>query len=695
METEVSLSFTGVLPFDHFKRNGRLPEPAVYERQLSAKAATEWRETLISALGVLLGKYTGSKEVRIGLLPATTLSIGIGNSSETRFGDTFREVRRLLSGDMIGAPDPPEGDPRLPDLILHCARERDSILIRAEYDCLSYTEDTVGRFLTHLDTLLCSATEDPDRLLAAISIVSEEEGRLIKEVFNATAVQYENAAASIKKLLSEKAGRHPQAIAVLAPEGTLTYAAFDERAAKLASVLHTKGVTARDIVAVMAERSINTLVGIYAVVKCGAAYLPIDAGYPPSRKEYMLKDSKARFLLHEGRSGVSSDSDHLITISLDQGEESKDRYDGGPDIGGHSLAYVIYTSGSTGEPKGVMIEQQSLVNRLNWMQRKYPIGEGDVILHKTSFSFDVSVWELFWWALTGASVCLLEPQAERFCDSIIDYIHNYKVTIIHFVPSMLAVFLDFTEAMDEASRLIGLRRVFSSGEALPGAVVEKFYRLLPWCRLINLYGPTEATIDVTYYDCPPIGATENIPIGRPIDNMQLYIVDSDMCQLPVGVNGELCIGGVGLARGYLNKDELTRRQFVRPAWFEGILYKTGDIARWLPDGNIVFLGRRDAQVKVRGYRIETGEIEYQLRNHPQVKHAIVIARPEAGSGEKVLIAYILSDARIASQELVAFLSRNLPDFMIPAYFVPIDNIPLTANHKLDKQALPDPHMMAL
>lgn len=688
---KISLSLAGVVPYDRCKKAGRLPLPAVYERRLSMPAVTQWRETLIAGVAILVYKYTGAREVRLGWLPETRLIIRLGQPGQTRFDDTVGDVCSLLDRDRIKSSEPLPPAHQMPDLILHCTRTEEDVLVSAEYDTLIYAEDTVRRLLSHLDTLLCSAAEDGSRCLAAMNMLPEEEARLIEEVFNGTTMSYENAACSLKKLFADSVRRHPQAVAVVAEEEVLTYSEFDERAAKLAAVLRKNGVGAGDIVAVMAGRSVNTLLGIYAIIKCGAAYLPIDDNYPETRKLYMLKDSGAEFLLCEGATGPQPDGGRPVMISLNAWRGMHERYDGGPETGGHSLAYLIYTSGSTGQPKGVMIEQGSLINRLNWMQRRYPIGEGDVILHKTSFSFDVSVWELFWWALTGASVCLMAPQTERFCDSIASYIQRQKITIIHFVPSMLAIFLDYIEEMEAVSSLLSLRQVFASGEALSGTIVEKFHRLLPWSRLTNLYGPTEATIDVTYYDCPRTGPSENIPIGKPIDNMQLYIVDDNMVRLPVGVPGELCIGGVGLARGYMNKDELTRQQFVRPAWFRGVLYRTGDIARWQPDGNIIFLGRRDAQVKVRGYRIEPGEIEYQLQKHPFIRHAIVITRPVTDGEEKELIAYIIADAKVAARELAEFLSRSLPDFMIPVYFVQIDSIPLTSNHKLDKKALPDPH----
>ena len=282
----------------------------------------------------------------------------------------------------------------------------------------------------------------------------------------------------------------------------------------------------------------------------------------------------------------------------------------------NDLAYIIYTSGSTGKPKGTMIEHYSVINRLNWMQKMYPLGEHDVILQKTPFTFDVSVWELFWWSFVGAKVCFLIPGGEKDPEEIVRAAQRNKITTMHFVPSMLNVFLDHLEGSSNVDKLSSLSQVFASGEALNVQQAERFNRILNRqfkTKLHNLYGPTEATVDVSYFDCSTGETLEIIPIGKPIDNISLYVVDKNYGLQPVGVAGELCIAGDGLARGYLNKPELTMEKFVQNPFVPGTrMYRTGDLARWLPDGNIEFLGRIDHQVKIRGFRIELGEIEVQL-----------------------------------------------------------------------------------
>ncbi|HEX3030485.1 MAG TPA: amino acid adenylation domain-containing protein, partial [Clostridia bacterium] len=343
-----------------------------------------------------------------------------------------------------------------------------------------------------------------------------------------------------------------------------------------------------------------------------------------------------------------------------------------------------------GNPKGVMIEHYSVINRLNWMQKKYPIGTEDVILQKTPFTFDVSVWELFWWAFRGARVCFLKPGGEKDPEAIAEAIENNKVTTMHFVPSMLNAFMEYMEEHGGIDRLSSLKKVFASGEALSAQQVKRFNRLFyksNGTELYNLYGPTEATVDVSYFDCSTGDEPEVIPIGKPIDNINLYILDKNNRLQPIGVAGELHIAGDGLARGYLGRPELTEEKFVPNHFVPGTrMYKTGDLARWLPDGNIEYLGRIDQQVKIRGFRIELGEIESKLTEYPAVKEAVVIDRDNA-AGDRYLSAYYVSDEVISAQSIRTHLLKVLPDYMLPSFIVRIDEIPLTANGKIDKKKL--------
>jgi len=365
-----------------------------------------------------------------------------------------------------------------------------------------------------------------------------------------------------------------------------------------------------------------------------------------------------------------------------------------------SLAYIIYTSGTTGRPKGTAIEHHSLINRLCWMQKKYPIDEKDTILHKTPFTFDVSVWEIFWWSMVGARVCLLVPGGEKDPGTIADTVAGNHVTVMHFVPSMLNAFLDYLQENGNTGRPACLKQVICSGEALTVTQVKRFDELLPGnsTRLANLYGPTEATIDVSYYDCFTQDDLNLIPIGKPIDNIQLHILDKSLHIQPVGIAGELYIAGPGLARGYINRPELTNQKLLRGVQGGGFLersppgrrrqkiYQTGDLTKRLPDGNIVFLGRIDHQVKIRGFRIELEEIETRLLNHRHIKEAVVLAQ-EHEADNKFLCAYIAADGPVNVSELREYLSHRLPDYMVPSFFKQLDRIPLTANGKVDRKAL--------
>jgi amino acid adenylation domain-containing protein len=361
-------------------------------------------------------------------------------------------------------------------------------------------------------------------------------------------------------------------------------------------------------------------------------------------------------------------------------------------VNGENLAYVIYTSGSTGQPKGAMNTHKGICNRLLWMQEEYHLSKADRVLQKTPFTFDVSVWELFWPLLTGARLVVARPGGHRDSSYLVEVINQQKITTLHFVPSMLQLFLDDRDVESCSS----LKRVICSGEALTGALQDRFFAKLG-AELHNLYGPTEAAVDVTYWSCQRDSTRPTVPIGRPIANTQIYILDVHLQPVPVGVAGELHIGGTGLARGYLNRPDLTNEKFIADPFRKepnARLYKTGDLARYLPDGTIDYLGRIDHQVKIRGFRIELGEIESILSLHPQVRETAVVVREEM-PGEKLLVAYVVSSEKPTPKEseLRAFLRQKLPEYMVPSAFVELKSLPVTANGKLDRSALPrhDPH----
>ena len=505
---------------------------------------------------------------------------------------------------------------------------------------------------------------------------------------------------TLQALIQAQVANHPDDTAVICDHDqvfgvpSLTYAQLNDRVNQLAHLLRAEGVRPGSIVALVVERSFAMIIGILGIIKAGGAYLPISPDNPPDRTAYILKDGRVKILLlHQKAAGrVTFEG---LTINL----ADPDAYRGStanPAIlnTAQDLAYVIYTSGSTGKPKGVMIEHRSLVNRLHWMQHACPIGARDIILQKTPYTFDVSVWELFWWALQGAKLCFLMPGGERNPMAIIETVRKHRVTVMHFVPSMLSVFLEYLDGKPAAvqTSLASVRQVFASGEALTPSHVKKFNDI--WgrrtgVRLTNLYGPTEATVDVTYFDCPAHNDFDTIPIGRPIHNTKLYVI-KDGQQVATGETGELCIAGIGLARGYLNNAALTDEKFTdNPANPGERIYRTGDIARRLPDGNIEYLGREDHQVKIRGLRIELGEIENTIREYPGITDCVAQVR-KLSESVMLIVAYVVCPSDLDLDGLKHHLKKHLPDYMIPNRFEKLAEMPLTPSGKADRKALREP-----
>ena len=505
---------------------------------------------------------------------------------------------------------------------------------------------------------------------------------------------------TLQELIESQADTHASDTAVICDHDkvlgvpSLTYAQLNDKVNQLAHLLRAEGVRPGQIVALMVERSFAMIIGIIGIVKSGGAYLPVSPENPPDRIDYMLKvagvkillvqNNTARRIVFGGRIINLDDPDVYRGVTANPAIVNKPQ----------DLAYVIYTSGSTGKPKGVMIEHRSLINRLHWMQHAYPIDESDVILQKTPYCFDVSVWELFWWAMQGAKLCFLMPGGERNPLPIVETIKKHHVSIMHFVPSMLNVFLEYLDGKDPSvlRHLASVRQVFASGEALTPSHVRKFNDI--WgsntgARLTNLYGPTEATVDVSYFDCPTHNDFENIPIGRPIYNIRLYVIRDDR-QVAIGEAGELCIAGIGLARGYLNNAALTDEQFVNNPTNPGErIYRTGDIARWLPDGNLEYLGREDHQVKIRGLRIELGEIENTIREYPDITDCVALVK-KYSENIILIIAYVICKSDLELEDLKHYLKRRLPDYMVPNRFERIHEMPLTPSGKVDRNALPEP-----
>lgn len=563
------------------------------------------------------------------------------------------------------------------------------LLLKIMYNPQVYAKRDIEEVLNRLETVLNIFAIHPELRISEIEILSSDEKKLILHAFNNTDTEYKKDK-TIHQLFEEQAEKFSERPAILYGKQVLTYRELNEKANSLARVLRQKGVKKDTIVAIMAERSLEMMIGIYAILKAGGAYLPISPDYPEERKDYLIKDSGANLLLFQGQLNLEL-KEGIEAVSLEEKALYENDISNLDNYDPNGVAYIIYTSGSTGQPKGVMVEHHSVVNRISWMQKKYPIGENDVILQKTTYTFDVSVWELFWWSWYGAKVALLSPGGEKDPSMITDAIEKYSVTTIHFVPSMFTAFLTALEDKQEQRKTKTLKQVFTSGEALGIEQVNKFYTYVGniyGTSLINLYGPTEATVDVSYFDCADAKKMEIVPIGKPIDNTKLFIIDKENHLQPVGIPGELVISGVGLARGYLGRKELTAQKFVDNPFAPGEkMYFTGDLARWLPDGNIDYLGRLDDQVKIRGIRIELGEIENTMEKIQGVRAAAVIVR-EDENHSKSIHAYYVTENNISTNDIRTRMEKLLPNYMVPSYIMQIEKIPVTANGKLDRKALP-------
>jgi amino acid adenylation domain-containing protein/non-ribosomal peptide synthase protein (TIGR01720 family) len=564
--------------------------------------------------------------------------------------------------------------------------------LRLSYDRSRFDDAIAERMLGHLVTLIESLAGDPSRLVGDLPMIGAAEARSLLTASHGKTTAYPTDAL-IHQLFEAQADRAPDAVALVFEGQQLSYSELDRRANQLAHALRKRGVGPETIVGVCLDRSLELVIALYAVLKAGGAYLPLDPEYPRSRLAFMLEDAKAPVLLTQSHLEGLLPPHSAAVLRLDTGwdeiaSEPDSRLPRG-DLGLSSLAYVIYTSGSTGRPKGVMNEHGGILNRLSWMQDAHGLTGADRVLQKTPFSFDVSVWEFFWPLMFGATLVVAKPEGHKDPRYLAETIASSGITTMHFVPSMLTAFLD--ELASGPSRGASLKRVFASGEALLPSMVDAFHALLPTAELHNLYGPTEAAVDVTAWTAIPGSAI--VPIGKPIDNVAIYLLDPRRALVPEGVRGELYIGGVQVARGYLNRAELTADRFVENAAGER-LYRTGDVARWLPTGDIEYLGRVDHQVKVRGFRIELGEIEAVLDQHPGVREAVVLAR-EDSPGNKRLVAYICPrDAAPAEGDLKSFIKARLPDYMVPSAFLILDALPLTSSGKIDRKALPAPESAA-
>ncbi len=565
---------------------------------------------------------------------------------------------------------------------------------------LNYNTDlfdaaTITRMVGHFQTLLEGIVANPQQRVAQLPLLTASEQHQLLVEWNDTRVEYPSKTC-IHHLFEAQVERTPDAVAVVFEGQQLTYRELNAKANQLAHHLQVLGVSPDVLVGICMERSFEMIVGLLGILKAGGAYVPLDPAYPPERLVFMLEDASVPVLLTQQPLVETLPEHGAFTLCLDTGWEAiaqESIQNPTSSVTSDNLAYMIYTSGSTGRPKGVMVAHEAICNQILCRQTTFHLNEADRVLQTIPISFDPSVWQIFGPLVAGAPLIVAPPGAHQDSAYLVRLTAEHQITILDFVPSMLKVFLE----EPELETCKNLRHVFCGGEPLPVEVCDRFKARL-WATLSNQYGPTEACIDSTFAICTNQSYQKTVPIGRPMANKQVYVLDSHLQPVPIGVPGELYIGG-GLARGYLNRPELTSEKFITNPFSDGQetrLYKTGDLVRYLPDGNLEFLGRIDHQVKIRGFRIELGEIEAVLSQHPIVDQTTVIPREDV-PGDKRLVAYIVPNQESAAtldtpvtSVLRSFLKERLPEYMVPSAFVLLEVLPLTPNGKVDRRALPAP-----
>ncbi|HEU0301538.1 MAG TPA: amino acid adenylation domain-containing protein, partial [Longimicrobium sp.] len=584
------------------------------------------------------------------------------------------------------------------DLSLSLREAEGRILGRLSYATALFDRETAERYAGYLVRVLEQMAADDTRAVDRLVLPPEAERRRVVQEWNATDAAYPRDPC-LHDLVQAQAARTPGAVAVVFEGRSLTYGELNARANRLAHHLRGLGVGPDARVALCAERGLEMVVGLLAVLKAGGGYVPLDPTYPLERLRFMLADSAPAVVLTQA--GLGGELDALFrgveapVLFLDAALPAwADAPAADPHRAGVTpahLAYVIYTSGSTGRPKGVLLEHRTMVNRLHWMQERFRLGAGDVMLQNTSFSFDAAVWEFFLPWMTGGRVVIVPPEALRDPADIVATVLRERITSVLFIGSMLQLFLD-APGLEACT---GLTRVFSGGEAMPPLAVRRLHERLPWAAMYNFYGPSEAAVAVRHRTVAEDAARVQIPIGRPVANTRVYLLDERGEPVPLGVAGEIHIGGRQVARGYLGRPALTAERFG-PDPFSAEpgarLYRTGDLGRWGADGALEFLGRNDFQVKVRGHRVELGEIEARLREHPAVREATVLAREEAPGDQRLVAYYVGSgeDREVEAEALRTHLADRLPGYMVPAAYVRLRAMPVTPSGKVDRRALPAP-----
>ena len=609
------------------------------------------------------------------------------------------------------------------DITLSCFEGHDGLIFRVEYGAKLFKEETIKRFIDYYKNIISAVLANPGGKIADIEIMTEEEKRQILDEFNGTEASYP-ADKTIQLIFEDQVKKTPDHIALVEAvhcgcpadvrpvpgKNQLSYRQLNENAGRLAHLLNEKGVLMDTIVGIMRERSIDMIIGILGILKSGGAYLPIDPEYPRERIDYMLKDSNVKILINQSEirnpkfetnpndqkiNVQNKNFEDLLVLSFENlNFEFVSNFDiRASNFNSSNLAYIIYTSGTTGMPKGCMITHQNVLSLLKNKTLPFEFNENDSWTMFHQYNFDFSVWEMYGALLYGGRLTLIPKKATKDLEQYLEILKQEQITVLNITPSVFYQ-LSEIEKYSEA-RGLNLKYVIFGGEALHPAKLKKWREKYPGTKLINMFGITETTVHVTYKEIGDTEIQSNISnIGKPLSTLAVCVVDRYLNLLPGGIPGELCVRGEGVARGYLNRPELTAEKFI--THYSALLYRSGDLVKILNNGEMEYMGRIDQQVKIRGFRIELGEIENRLLMHGAVKEAAVVCR-ESGHGDKYLCAYITATGKtfekdFFSIELKKYLSRVLPDYMLPSYFVLMDRIPLTSNGKVDRKALPKPEV---
>ncbi|MDZ8261485.1 amino acid adenylation domain-containing protein [Nostoc sp. ChiQUE01b] len=574
------------------------------------------------------------------------------------------------------------------DIFLSISESEEGLTGCLEYNTDIFDSTTISQFINNFQTLLENIVANPEQHLSELSLLTASEQEKLLFKFNQTRADYSQQV-SLHQLFEQQVELTPLSVALISDSEEITYRQLNHRVNQLAHYLQKQGVTKETLVALCLERDLDMVVGILAILKAGGAYIPLDPSYPMERLNFMLSDSQASLLIskQEILEKLSLSAAKIVCLDIQKEEIAQESLENLINLSSSdNLAYIIYTSGSTGTPKGVLGTHRGTVNGLHWLWKTYPFTPGEVCCQKTAISFVDSIWEIFAPLLQGIPTVIINNATVIDPQLFIKSLAQHQVYRIILVPSLLRLLLNNYSHL--VKKLTYLKFWITSGEALSVKLVQTFQELMPFAKLINLYGSSEVSANATNYDTSLLPEqAHSVPIGRPIDNTQVYVLNRDLQPTPIGVIGELYLGGDGLAKGYLHRPELTQERFIDNPFIPGNkLYKTGNLVRYLQDGNLEYLGRHDEQVKIRGFRVELGEIAAAIAQHPDVQESVVIASNDAQENPR-LIAYLVTNKQDITTQLLSYLQQKLPNYMLPSAFILLDKLPLTPNGKVDKRAL--------